>query len=144
MMAIGMDIERFRDGLDVHGPDLRRWPVDLAAEAQALLASSGAARGLLEAAQAVEAYLSAPPGPPASAELRARILAAATAQATVRRVQPARRFVRWGPVGAAAVAASLLGGLVIGLGNASRAGAAIPDAEIAELLFGPVAEDYEL
>jgi len=143
-MAIGMDIERFRDGLDAHGPDLRNWPADLAAEAQALLAVSGTARGLLEAAGVVEAYLSAPPGPPASAELRARILAAAEAQPTAQRFQPANRFVRWGPVGAAAVAASLLGGLVIGLGNASGAGAGIPEAEIADLLFGPVAEDYEL
>jgi len=125
-MAIGMDIERFRDGLDAHGPDLRNWPADLAAEAQALLAVSGTARGLLEAAGVVEAYLSAPPGP------------------TAQRFQPANRFVRWGPVGAAAVAASLLGGLVIGLGNASGAGAGIPEAEIADLLFGPVAEDYEL
>ena len=55
-----VSIAEFEAALDTHGPDLSRWPDALRMDADALLAASGEARQLLEAARAVEIALRSP------------------------------------------------------------------------------------
>jgi len=71
-----MDHRTFEDALDRHGADIRGWPADLAAQAEALVASSIQARRLLDEAERLRAglddALSARPAPPG---LKTRLLA---------------------------------------------------------------------
>jgi ferric-dicitrate binding protein FerR (iron transport regulator) len=140
-----MDADRFGDLLDLHGPDLRGWPAADREAAARLLDASAEARALLEEARLLDAALAAPPGPPASAELRARILAAAPPVAAGgAAVLPFRAPRRWVPVGssALALAASLVLGFWIGAADPGGAALDLAEAEIADLLAGPVAEAF--
>lgn len=134
------DFSRFEDDLDRFGPDLAGWPADARARADRLLAADPRAADALAVARVVEDALRAPPGPPASAELRARILGAAVARPahSGRRASP---WMRLG-VGTAALAASLLLGFFVGAGEAASAAPA--EADAIGLLLGPTAEDYTL
>jgi len=142
-----MDADRFGDLLDLHGSDPRAWPAAEREAALRLLDASAEARALLEEARLLDAALAAPPGPPASAELRARILAAAppvAAPAGGAAVLPFRPARRWIPVGssALALAASLVLGFWIGAADPGGAVLDLAEAEIADLLAGPAAEGF--
>jgi hypothetical protein len=130
----------FESDLDHFGPDLAVWPVAPRERAQRVLAADPRAMAALEAARVVDAALRAPPGPPASAELRSRILGAAAPRrmAPVRQASP--RWIR--VAGSAALAASLLLGFFVGAGD--PASAAPAEADAISLLLGPNAEDYAL
>lgn len=69
-----LSLEGFQDLLDRLGGSVESWPTPHRAAAEELLASSADARGMLEAAQAVEAALRESPKAPRS--LVDRILAA--------------------------------------------------------------------
>jgi hypothetical protein len=135
------ELSRFEDDLDRMGPELAAWPVDARVRAERLLATDARALAALEAARFVEAALRTPPGPPASAELRARILGAAANRPSVRPVARAARWARLG-IGTAALAASLLLGFFVGAGESASAAPA--EADAIGLLLGPSAEDYGL
>lgn len=134
------EFRRFEDDLDRFGPEPDGWPAEARERAERLLRTDARAVAALEEAGIVEAALCAPPGPPASAELRARILGAATA----RPVAPVRGTGRWMRVGVGtmALAASLMLGFFVGVGEA--AGTAPVEADAIGLLLGPSAEDYGL
>jgi hypothetical protein len=74
-----MDVGEFEDLIDRLGEDLTRWPDDRRLAAEALLASSSAARALLDEAKLIRAALSAPPVR-APAGLADRIVTAAARQ----------------------------------------------------------------
>jgi hypothetical protein len=71
-----MDIAEFEDLIDRLGEDLSRWPAGQRQAAEELVASSTAARGLYEEAQALRRALAGPPVR-APAGLADRIVAAA-------------------------------------------------------------------
>jgi hypothetical protein len=58
-----LSIAEFESALDTYGGELRNWPAHLRADAALLLTSSITARGLFEAARAVEEALAAPAAP---------------------------------------------------------------------------------
>jgi hypothetical protein len=144
-----MDADRFGDLLDLRGSDLRSWPAEEREAAARLLAASARARARLEEARLLDAALATPPGPPASADLRARVLAApgpvaAAAPLAVRRTAaPPRPARRWLPVGssALALAASLVLGFWIGAADPAATAADEAAAEISVLLIGPSADE---
>lgn len=138
------DLKRFQSLLDRYGAAPRRWPVDERAEALALLDRSAEARARLDAAQALDALLDQAPDATPSPTLRAAILAAApaaaslTVPATEPRIVPAaeppaisataadwrRRLAAWldlpgewlaGWRPAGALAATMMLGLALGL-----------------------------
>ena len=75
------------DLLATHGPDASRWPEDARQPALALLASSPAARALLDEARQLDAGLTAVfAAPPLPVGLRSRILAVA---------QPSPTWIDW-------------------------------------------------
>ena len=76
-----MSLERFRQLLDVHGADRRRWPKDTLVPAQMLLRQSEQARRLLAEARALDDLLKESMAPPADEALLARIRAVATGDA---------------------------------------------------------------
>lgn len=75
-----LTLDTFADLLDLHGPDLARWPTHTTAQARALLARDDAARALLAAARVVEGGLGALPMLSAGPDLRAAIAAIASQQ----------------------------------------------------------------
>jgi hypothetical protein len=70
----GFDLARLSDALDAYGGDFRRWPDELRAPAEALIAQNAEARRLHAAALALDALLDAAPALQPSRELKARII----------------------------------------------------------------------
>lgn len=108
-----MDERRFREILDAHGGDPRRWPEAERAAAAAFLRDHPQAEEWRAEAAALDAMLDAAPAPPPSDLLARRILAGAPKPASV------TRFA------GAALAASLALGVLLGFGGvrASQEGA---------------------
>ena len=104
-----IDVGAFEDHLDRFGGDLGRWPVELAREAEALLAASPQARAAKAATDAVEAYLRT--GSPAARSPDTALGMAASAMRQ-RQITRATRSVLGGAWGAAAAAALVLGVMV--------------------------------
>lgn len=80
-----MTVTRFAAILDAYGSAARRWPEAERAAAEALLAASPEARGLLAEATRLDRVLSAATAPEPSAALRAAILQAVPKQAAAGR-----------------------------------------------------------
>lgn len=80
-----MTATRFAAILDAYGSAARRWPEAERAAAQALLAASPEARGLLADAARLDGVLSAATAPEPSAALRAAVLRAAPKPAVASR-----------------------------------------------------------
>lgn len=77
-----LTLAAFQDILDAYGADPHRWPAQRRSAADALLATSDAARTALREARALDAVLAAvPSSAPPSAALRDRIVAAAVSSA---------------------------------------------------------------
>lgn len=72
-----MKIERLEVLAEAYGADLSRWPAHERAFAESLIAANPAARAVLEDAAALDALLDASPRVTPSADLTARVLAAA-------------------------------------------------------------------
>ncbi|GLK47398.1 hypothetical protein GCM10017620_03710 [Brevundimonas intermedia] len=72
-----MKAERLHALADAYGADLRRWPASERAFAETLIAADPSLRAVLDQAAALDALLDASPAPTPSADLAARILAAA-------------------------------------------------------------------
>lgn len=72
-----MKIERLEVLAEAYGADLRRWPAHERTFAESLIAANPAARAVLEDAAALDALLDASPRIVPSADLTARVLAAA-------------------------------------------------------------------
>lgn len=70
-----MDMNTFRQNADIYGGDLSRWPKELLAAAAATLKNDPAAQTVLDEALALDARFAALAIPPASSDLRAKILA---------------------------------------------------------------------
>jgi hypothetical protein len=111
------DLARFTDLVDAHGPDPARWPADRRAWGLALLGADAGARAVVAEARFVAGALAAStPAPPSPAFAeRIRALAADLPQDRPAGVVSfrARTGSRLMPV-AAALAASLLAGFVLG------------------------------
>lgn len=102
-----MDLRTFENGLDRWGGVGERWPRAAREGAEALLASSAAARALQAEMAVVESVLAEAP---AGAAGGARFAAMATRQPQQRPGSPVARRLGWG----AAAAAALALGLVVG------------------------------
>lgn len=125
-----MDLERFELGLDRFGGALDRWPADERSAAEALLARSEAARALLAEMVALEALIPLQVTAVANAgRMPERFMPEraipehsmaerAMAAPQVRRLAPAVRRAGW----AAALAAALVLGLLVGHGNVDSPG----------------------
>lgn len=74
-----MKLEEFEDALDRLGPDLGRWPGDLAARARVLVSDDPQAAKIYATHQALAAVLDLDPAPRLSAGLVGRIIAGAQA-----------------------------------------------------------------
>ncbi|MCC7045104.1 MAG: hypothetical protein IT562_00180 [Alphaproteobacteria bacterium] len=120
-----MTPERFATLLDAYGGDPKRWPAAERGDAEAYLAATPAARGLIDDALRLDALIDAAV-PPAAAVDAGRIaaLAAGTAQEPAASVLPfrprasrARPFLAWARAGA--LAAAGIAGLIVGMGNVS-------------------------
>ncbi|WP_395942779.1 hypothetical protein [Brevundimonas sp.] len=72
-----MKAERLHQLADAYGADLRRWPASERAFAESLIAADPSLRMVMDEAAALDALLGAAPAPVPSADLAARILAAA-------------------------------------------------------------------
>jgi len=72
-----MKIDRLEALAQAYGGDLRRWPADQRAFAESLIAADPAARAVLDDAAALDALLDASPAVVPTANLAARVLAAA-------------------------------------------------------------------
>ena len=68
-MNVNMDLTKFNELLDRHGPVLDAWPTDLQGDARSLLEASPEAADALADAQTLTALLSATPLPPAPVHL---------------------------------------------------------------------------
>ncbi|NNG03651.1 MAG: hypothetical protein HKM95_06060, partial [Inquilinus sp.] len=69
-----MHVNRFQTLLDAHGPDIARWPPEMRAEAEALLAVSEQARRALAEARLLDRALSGLPSESAGPLLRSAVL----------------------------------------------------------------------
>ena len=76
-MDMNMDLTKFNELLDRHGPLFDAWPADLQGEAQSLLEASPEAADALADAQTLNAMLSATSLPAAPVHLAGRIVARA-------------------------------------------------------------------
>lgn len=72
-----MNVERLTQLAEAWGGDLRRWPDDVRAQAEGLVAADPAARRALDDAAAFDAVLHAAPRAVVSSTLRDRVLASA-------------------------------------------------------------------
>ena len=72
-----MTAERLQTLAEAYGADLRRWPASDRAFAESLLAADPSLRAMLDEAAALDALLDASSAPTPSADLAARVLAAA-------------------------------------------------------------------
>ena len=116
-----MRLDAFRELLDIHGSDPRRWPPAERREAEALLGRSAEARGVLEEAARLDALLTRTlSAGTAGEDLRNRILAGIPAQARPA-APPDRTGRRWleaftlpWRIGAAGAAGALLFGIYAG------------------------------
>ena len=70
-----MDLNTFQEKADIYGGDLSRWPKELLTAAVATLKATPDAQRLLDDALAFDAPFASLDVPPASSDLRARILA---------------------------------------------------------------------
>ena len=129
-----MDVERFETLAQAHGGDLRRWPEDERAAAEAFRAASPeAAAAMLRDAGDLDAALGAWRVPSPDAALRDRILASAPRA----RAQAAPRgFGFW--LSGAGFAAVAVAGLVVGL---AASNAAVSDARADALLSAALSNE---
>jgi len=109
-----LDLTRFQELLDVHGPELVRWPEPLQGAARALLAASPGAREAQRQALELAALLDAAPEILPSAALLSRIAALPARQP--------RGWAAWWPFGNPVAplmgwAAAAAFGLVVGSGS---------------------------
>ncbi|NBB65412.1 hypothetical protein GVN18_39805 [Pseudomonas sp. ODNR1LW] len=105
-----MKAERLQTLAEAYGADLRRWPASERAFAESLLAADPALRAVLDEAAALDALLDASPAPTPSADLAARILAAAP-KAGARRFHLDRIALYLGAGWAAAACAGVVAGV---------------------------------
>ena len=129
-MALAMTLERFRELVQAHGGELRRWPEAEVAGARALLAASTAARALCEEALALDQLLDRMPVPVPSAALIGRILDAAPEPAAAN-----WRQLLFGPTPVWRLAATLVlaAGLGLGLGWSGVGRPSGPEAAIVDV-----------
>lgn len=114
-----MDLERFELSLDRYGAVLDGWPRDERAAADALLARSEAARALLAEMVELESLIPLGVMAPGDAEPMAdRMALRAMSAPQVRTLAPVARRAGW----AAAIAAALVLGLLVGRGGAEPPG----------------------
>jgi hypothetical protein len=132
-----MDTEKFACLLDAHGPDPDRWPEGLRAAALALCAATPAAHGQWLAARRLDAMLAAARAPVPESARQARIVAGAVARLRAQ----ADTFLDWRwlftrPV-AAAFAASLVAGWLVGIELAESASTylALADLRLEDLFL---------
>ena len=117
MKSIKPPIAIFEEALDRYGADLKRWPDDLRAGAEALLASSPQAQALLAEAVELDAALGvAFAVPPVPAGLATRIKARAERRDVWLEWLTALVMRPWRPAGLACL--PLLLGFAVGLGAA--------------------------
>jgi hypothetical protein len=134
-----MDMTRFETLAAAYGGDLRRWPVEARAAAEALLESQPqAARAVLAEADALDALLHQSPTPAVSHTLREAILAAAP--------KPRRQGVGFGFwLSGAGLAAATVSGVIIGASMLSALTADVRiDAVLAEALYDDALEELPL
>lgn len=112
-----MKIERLEVLAEAYGADLSRWPAHERAFAESLIAADPAARAVLEDAAALDALLDASPRVTPSADLTARVLAAAP-KARVRTGRGHLHRLFW--VLGAGWAAAACAGVVAGVGLTSH------------------------
>ena len=113
MVSVSMTLQRFGELLEAHGPSLARWPEEERRSAERLLAENEAARALLAEHTALARLLDdAKPDPAATLERR---ILAATVERRQMPTAPALAPPRRWPMAAAALAASLVVGLALGL-----------------------------
>lgn len=105
-----MKAERLHALADAYGADLRRWPASERAFAETLIAADPSLRAVLDQAAALDALLDASPAPTPSADLAARILAAAP-KAKTRRFHLDRIAFYLGAGWAAAACAGVVAGV---------------------------------
>ncbi len=136
-----MDLTRFETLADAYGGDLRRWPAQERAAAEALLAAQPqAARAVLADADALDALLHASPTPAVPHVLREAIAAAAP-KAGVARVRTGFGF--W--LSGAGLAAATVSGVIVGASMLSAMTADVrADAVLAEALYDDPLDDLPL
>lgn len=134
-----MTLERFAALLDAYGADPRRWPAAERAAAERLAAADQRAAALLSEARRVDEVLDGHRAPGVSADLRARVLAAAPTPARARRwavAAWARLLAPGAGLAAAGVAGLMFGAALGGAGGDTSAQALLAEAEPAdELVF---------
>jgi hypothetical protein len=134
-------LKRFHRLLDIHGPELGRWPVAEQAAAQRLLADNPAARAARDGARRLDDWLGQAPGPVG--------VGSASRVASVLRQLPAQqRPVRWlapillwdllpqWPRGVALATMAVLG-IVVGLTDIGGTPAPASSADVSALIFDP-------
>ena len=90
MTKVTMELNKFNNLLDQHGPSLDAWPAELRRDAESLLETSAAARDAVADAQTLANLLSAMPEAPAPSYLASRIVARAGALE-----DPWQRLIKW-------------------------------------------------
>jgi len=139
---IQQQLARLEKMLDIFGADAKRWPAHERGALQAFIEANPDARQLLGEARALARVLDAAPASRAGAALKARIVAAAIAdagrdarivpiQAARFRSMPVRRVRAMWP--AAALAASFAFGLYLGVAGI---GATVVDGAFQEAMAG--------
>jgi hypothetical protein len=105
-----MKAERLHALAEAYGADLRRWPASERAFAESLIAADPSLKSVLDQAAALDALLDASPAPTPSADLAARILAAAP-KTKARRFHLDRIALYLGAGWAAAACAGVVAGV---------------------------------
>ncbi|MFN6981374.1 MAG: hypothetical protein ACK4NU_05540 [Brevundimonas sp.] len=105
-----MKADRLHALAEAYGADLRRWPASERAFAESLIAADPSLKTVLAQAAALDALLDASPAPTPSADLTARLLAAAP-KARVRRFHLDRIAFYLGAGWAAAACAGVVAGV---------------------------------
>ena len=115
-----MTLDDFETYLDRYGADLGRWPVDRASQANHLIATSDAARSMLNESCALEALLddALPVATLSTGAVRSRILAAVAGDATGPGLfaWPTRSQRMLRPIAIAALLIPLFLGYAVGIG----------------------------
>lgn len=135
-----MDIERFKALIEAYGSDADRWPELERAAALTFVEGSAEAHRLLEEEIALDRALDAVPTQSVSRTLEDRILATLPARGATRDVWwRSLAAQRWAP--AAAVACSLVLGLLVGASLPGLVGITAGDADPALMAFNVVDTD---
>jgi hypothetical protein len=133
-----MQLDAFRDFLDIHGSDPDAWPPHERRQAETLLRGSAEARRALEEAAGLDTLLTRTlSAGTAGAELRERILAGIPARPAVHRAAPSRwlgAFTLPWRIGTAAVTAALLFGIYAGASVPAPSDASFPVAQAEEIV----------